>query len=152
MSGDERWAQIITAETPRDGNWIDLPEDLRSTLVAFAAGPGLVRADEVRPGTGRVRVEVRTSDGGARRWERHLDEDDVAETYAELVTYLHEAGVAPPPRWYRWSLLAPEELTAEDLERRLNLLPEQGGDRMTSAQYAARVCDLVTGLVRPSVP
>lgn len=94
-----------------------------------------------------MRVEVVTSGLGTRRFERPLDEEDVAELYASAAAYAREAGIEPPPGLFRWSLLAPEGLTDDELERRLNVLQEKGGEEMTTAEYASRVAVLVAALV-----
>jgi hypothetical protein len=97
MSSIDRWEGILAGNPEPHAPWIALPEIPRSALVAYVAGPGRARGEPVLPGSGRVRVVVHTPGAADRRFERPLDEEDIADRFEFDASYLELLGLPARP-------------------------------------------------------
>lgn len=154
MHDDRRWATILSSTPDVDARWIRLPLNLRSTLVAYVAGPGRVQAELIRPGSRAVREVVTAPGVEPEHRTRPLTQEDVDGLYEDLVAYASSIQIPPPPAAYTWTLGVPPDMEADRFERALNVAQAEQTepDPRRDAFTVARVVGALLGVPNPLEP
>lgn len=130
------WDQIFdSSPLESSGQWITLPTATgRGELVAFAAGPGHVRADPIHGW--RVKARLERVNGTKEEWLEEASEAELVTLLEDTNSYLADIGISPLPALVSWSVRLPDGISPQQFEARIDEAEARVSRRLSGRDQA----------------